>query len=97
MIPKSGAPETTVELTYFVAGVVLSPRSTKEKYPGVLTFFAPTGAAQKVSAGAASDDGPVILVNLLVSRPQFSDLVRSADGGRLKEFHLTITEIKNEY
>ncbi|WP_144445726.1 hypothetical protein [Inquilinus limosus] len=95
--PKSEGSATTVELTYFVAGVVLSPRSAKRKYPGVLTIFAPTSTAKRNSAGSASDKGPAILINLLVSRPQFSDLARCAESGRLKAFHCTIAEMQDGY
>lgn len=94
-VVQPGPPRQSIELSYLVAPATLLMPDKKSRWPGVVTFWAPTPMKTECrDAGLMFKSGPLpcLHLSLEVTRPQFSDMVRFLEAGRFKEFHFTIED-----
>ncbi|MBB4000255.1 hypothetical protein [Aureimonas pseudogalii] len=96
---QPGPPRQSIEFTYAIMPVRLTGPGSSFAWPGILAIFVPNPLKpDRPDAGTLSSNGalPALHLTLDVTRVQFSDMLPFLDAERLKEFHFTVEDRRDD-
>jgi hypothetical protein len=97
-VVQPGPPRQSVEFTYAIMPAAFTIPEVRFTWPGVLMVMTPTPMKTKFpDAGYLfkAEHLPSLHLSLLVTRGQFSDMVRMLEAKRLKDLHFTVEDGAN--
>ncbi|MEE4013465.1 hypothetical protein V1T76_15440 [Roseibium sp. FZY0029] len=90
---QDGPPRQSVEFSYVILSAALKHHDADEIWPATIAVVAPTPLKPEVQDAGffhQTANFPLLNLELNVTRPQFSDLVRSFENGIPKNLHFTV-------
>lgn len=96
-IVQPGPPRQSVELTYMVMPAAFTMIEVGFTWPGVIMIMTPTPMkTELLDAGHLFKTEHLLCLNLsLVTRGQFSDMLRMVEAKRLRSFHFSVEDGTN--
>ncbi|MEI3853665.1 MULTISPECIES: hypothetical protein [unclassified Ensifer] len=94
-VVQPGPPRQSVEFTYMVMPGLFTMQEVRFSWPGVIMIMTPTPMKTDFPDAGCLFKGkhfPSLHLSLVVTREQFSDMLRILEAKRLKDFHFTLED-----
>lgn len=97
-VVQPGPPRQSVEFTYVIMPAAFTMPEARVTWPGVIMIMTPTPLKTELpDAGHVfkAEQLPSLHLSLVVTRGQFSDMLRMLETKRLKDLHFTVEDAAN--
>ena len=94
-VVQPGPPRQSVEFTYMIMPAAFTMPEVRFTWPGVIMIMTPTPMKTEFSEAGhllKAEHLPSLNLSLVVTRGQFSDMLRMLEAKRLKDFHFTVED-----
>lgn len=98
-VVQPGPPRQSVEFTYVIMPAAFTMPEARSTWPGIIMIMTPTPMKTEFpDAGHlfTAEHLPSLHLSLVVTRGQFSDVLRMLEAKRLKDLHFTIEDGVND-